>query len=270
MSFLDDLKKKAEAVQSAEQQAMERAKQLEDAYRTQISPKMKMIFSYLSDFIEQMKVVQMDIRVDYEYKGFCVRKGMRQGQYKIYIDSTTEPRKIHLKFQCEADEEIKFEIRNNDEVERIRNYFFDHQIQYRLNPIKDDRGMVIGGTFFVSKVVLIDFLFVAHMESSTIVILVNNFEGLTKQRLTVDPDKITGEFLDNLLKYIARASHDFGKLEISEDERRQIRENLRKQEVRKEVEHKQMEEQARKDAEAVTASKKESGLSKLLGCFKKD
>lgn len=271
MSYLDDLKKKAQAVQSAEQTEAARKVRLEEAYREQLVPKMKFIFSILNDFIENIKVVQPEILVNYEYKGFGVRKGMRQGKYQIFIDSNNEPRKIHLKFQCEADDDLRFELYNNQEVERQRSYFFDNQIQYRLNPIKDERQQVIGGIFIVSKLILIDFIFAVDIENSTLLALVSNFDGFTKQRLSIAPDKITDQFLDNMLKYIVRDSREFVHLEISEEERSRIRENLRKQQSQKQAENKLIADQANKEAEDASRQQKEKGLAgKLFGLLKKD
>jgi len=225
MSLLDELKKQAEAKQSQAQIDKQRQAELEARSRNEVLPKLVQIYSYLKELLRQLEILQTDVRVDYNLKGYGNLLGLRQEAYELHADSRENMTNLSLGYYCVGEGEIKFELDTRQQVEQQKDYFRQHDLAYTSRDYRDERHNITHALFTLEPRIRVVFDFQLSKDLVTILLTVRNYEGLGTHRYQLEPSRIDGDFLDELGKYILRRDNRFLKLDISEN----FRENLRQQ-----------------------------------------
>ncbi|MEM7543817.1 MAG: hypothetical protein AAF384_19845, partial [Pseudomonadota bacterium] len=83
MGLLDDLKKEADQKKAADAEAAKKAQASDETLRALIGPNIKKSYKYLGDLIEQLKVIDKDIEVDFNMPEIGNLKRMKQDEYVI-------------------------------------------------------------------------------------------------------------------------------------------------------------------------------------------
>ena len=87
MNLLDELKKQAEAKQTQQQIDKQHQAELMARSRDEVLPKLVQIYSYLKELLKQLEILQADVLVDYNLKGYGNLTGLRQEGYELRADS---------------------------------------------------------------------------------------------------------------------------------------------------------------------------------------
>lgn len=235
MSLLDELKKQAEAKQS--QQEIDRLHQaeLEARTRDEVLPKLVQIYSYLNELLKQVEILQDDVRVDYNLKGYGNLTGLRQEGYELRSDSRDKMTNLSLGYYCVGndDGEVSFEVETEQQVEQQKDYFKQHDLAYTSRDYRDERHHITHALFSFESRIRVTFDFQLAKDLATIVLTVRNYEGLGTNRYQLEPSQINDDFLDELGKYILRRENRFLKLDISENFREDLRQRLAKEDKKK-------------------------------------
>ncbi len=238
MSLLDELKKQAEAKQSQEQLDKQRQSWREARSRDEILPKLTQIYTFLSEFLKQLEILQADIRADYVLKGCGNLIGLRQEAYELRTDSRDNMTNVLLGFYCVDDSEIKFELETQQQVEQQKDYFKQHDLTYTSRDYRDERHNITHALFSFEPRIHVTFDFQLGSDLSTIMLTIRNHEGLGIHRYQLEPARVDDDFLDELGKYILRWDNRFLKLDISENYRENLRQKLIKEEGKKKTKNK--------------------------------
>lgn len=111
--------------------------------------------------------------------------------------------------------------------------------------------------FSVDNEVPVVFAFTANIEKSCIDLMVSNFDRIGVIRVQLKPEQVDEELLDRLGRYIIRQRSDFLELDITEEEREKIRQQVRESQLLRDCELHAAEARERAEALAVkTASRK--------------
>ena len=226
MSLLDELKKQAQAKQTKEQVDKQRQAELEARSRDEVLPKLVQIYSYLNELIKQVEILQPDVQVNYNLKGYGNLTGLGQGGYELRADSRDKMTNLVLGFYCTGEEEIKFQLETRQQVEQQKEYFKQHDLAYSSRDYRDERHEITHAQFSFEPRIRVSFEFQLAKDLATIMLTVRHYDGLGTRRYQLEPARIDGVFLDELGKYILRLDNTFLKLDISEDFRANLRQRL--------------------------------------------
>lgn len=226
MSLLDELKKQAQAKQTKEQVDKQRQAEMEARSRDEVLPKLVQIYSYLNELIKQIEILQPDVQVSYNLKGFGNLAGLRQEGYELRADSRENMTNLTLGFYCLGDGEIRFQLETRQQVEQQKEYFKQHDLAYSSRDYRDERHEITHAQFIFEPRIRVSLDFQLAKDLATIMLTVRNYDGLGINRYQLDPANIDGQFLDELGKYILRHNNNFLKLDISEDFRENLRQRL--------------------------------------------
>jgi hypothetical protein len=259
MSLLDDLKKEAQerlADDNAEQAALKK----EADYRERLRPAMVKILNYLSELTDQLKMLETDVRHDYDLPGMGTVEGLRQGGYVVNADSTENTKTIRLRFDCTDEREREFSVKPKSQADETRDFLETQTMRYAEWPIRDPVQGVIGLNFQLAVKVDINFIFKADLDQMAIALIISNFSDFKVEKSVVQPERVDEAWLDNLGNYLLRRRKNLYELEISDNDKAVIRKKLEEAERQRERE---MREAIQREQEEKEEARKNSLLGKL-------
>jgi hypothetical protein len=245
MSLLDDLKKEARRVQEENNEGLEAAR-LEELYQSRFKFPMQSIRSYLSELIEQLKILDHEVRQDYTLPGIGLVKGLRHSDYVVNTDSSDDTKIVRLRFNCVSDSEKEFSVMPKSKADEARDFLESQTIQYAEWPIRDHEQRVIGLNLQLTVTVKVNFVFQVDLDLGAIRLFILNFNGFVVEKSLVQPEKVDEGWLDTLGNYILRNRADLNDLEIDESTRSSIRQRLIESERQR---HQELQEALRREQE---------------------
>lgn len=229
MGLLDELRREADSRKTdAQRKHEQQARALED-FRTSISPKLLLTYRYLQELAEHLNVLNPDVKGLYLFPTMSQAVALRQGNYQVRSDTqhaTQETHETSLMFDCTRTADIIFSVDKEREITRCERALYDHGLEFHCRKIKNDRYEVVSGEFIVKPKVPIAIHFTADIPNATIHLHISNFEGLGVRQMTIKPDKLNEDFLDDFGNYLLRRKTDFMKLEMSDEARERLREQI--------------------------------------------
>ena len=227
---------------------------------------MHAILNYLSEFSDQLKVVDPDVRHDYSLPGIGEIKGLRQAGYIVNADSTDQTKTIRLKFHCMADSEKAYAVEPKSLADETRAFLHTQNMRYAEWPIRDNEQRITGINYQLQVKVEIHFIFQVDLEQSAIKMLIKNFNAFGVDRSHIQAHRINDQWLDNLGNYILRRNDKLHELEIKDSDKELIRKRL---EHEKKSRQQELELAAQREQEELEEKRRNSLLGKLKRFTKK-
>lgn len=242
MGILDDLKNQSEVQKAAEEQEKQRQSDLLKYYQENIHPKMLQLYTYLNEFIEHLNYTKNITKVSYPIAPNGGLIEFEQSDYKITIDSTKAIKDMNLRFSCKLNEPLIFELENSDRILSYTDLLHSYRIEFDRADTKDSDYQLISAKFKIIGPVSVNIILQADIETSSINMLLSNFEKPGASKHIFKERHITEEFIDDFGKFILRQNPDFLKLDIADEEKEKIRLKIqadmkRRQEELEEAEH---------------------------------
>lgn len=226
MGILDDLKNQSEVQKAGEAQEKQRQADLLKFYQENLHPKMLQLYTFLNEFIEHLNYIKSDTKVSYPVQPDGCMQEFAQGDYKVTIDSATEVKEINLRFYCSLKEPLIFELENSERIQRYTDVLHSYRIEFERTDNKDSNYELISSKFKVVGPVPVNVILQGDVATSSIHLILNNFEKSGVNKHTYKERHITEEFIDGLGKFILRQNPMFLKLDIEDEHKEQIRQNI--------------------------------------------
>jgi hypothetical protein len=235
MSLLDDLKKEALKRQEADSASSEEVR-LEELYQSRFRTPMQSILRYLSELTEQLKILDHEVRHDYDLPGLGMVRGLKHTDYVVNADSSENTKTIRLRFNCVSDNEMEFAVTPKPKADEACSFLDTQAMRYSDWPIRDHEQRIVGLNLQLTFKLKINFVFQADLELGSIRMLVSNFNGFKLEKSLLQPEKVDEAWLDNLGNYILRNRADMYDLEMDESLRSAIRQRLEEAKLERESE----------------------------------
>lgn len=226
MGILDDLKNQSEIQKAAEEQEKQRQADLLKYYEDNIHPKMLNIYTYLNEFIKHLNYINKVIKFSYPIAPDGSLREFEQSDYKITIDSTKAIKDLNLRFSCKLNEPLVFELENSERILSYTDVLHRYRIEFDRTDNKDSNYELISSKFKIIGPMSVNIIFQADIETSSINMLLNNFEKAGASKHIYKESHITEEFIDDLGKFILRENPEFLKLDIEDDHKEKIRQSI--------------------------------------------
>ena len=233
MALLDDLKAKSELRKSEERAERLHAEQLQAAYERYVKPKMRQIFNYLSQLVEEVNYLKPNTRVDFELPIYGRMLGLRQEEYRLTVDSIESMGQIVLRFRCTGGQAARFKVSPPSVADDLRDQLLDHAMKFNCRDYFDDLRAVIGQRFEVEGEIPVMVRVAADIERTLIHLHITNFDAPISRHAKYRPEQITPELLDDLGNYLLRKHTKLIQLPISEQERKELRQRMEREAKRR-------------------------------------
>jgi hypothetical protein len=222
VGLLDDLKREADRAREAKAAEEARRAELENIYRAEIAPRLAGIHSYLTEMVKHLEAVNWVVEAAYDFPGMDRLENLRQGNYRVFVDSHGSPRRVSLDCDCALPAERKFSVVAT-KADELRQFLIAQNVAFTDWPIRDKLGQVKAIMFQGRLRVRAGLLFEADIETSRIRVVSHNFEGLTTREYLFGYSSIDETWLDELGHYLLRKKTILGSLEISDETRQRLR-----------------------------------------------
>lgn len=226
MGILDDLKNQSEIQKAGEATEAQRQADLLKFYQENIHPKMLLVYTFLSEFTEHLNYMKTETEVSYPVHPDGSEQVFKQSDYKVMIDSATEVKEINLRFYCKLDEPLTFELENSDRVQRFTDVLHSFRIDFDRSDNKGSNYELISSKVKIVGHIPVNIILQGDIENSSIHLILNNFEKPGVSKHTYRERHLTEEFIDDLGKFILRQNPMFLKLDIADEDKEKIRQNI--------------------------------------------
>lgn len=226
MGILDDLKNQSDLQKAGEADEKQRQTDLLKFYQENLHPKMLQLYTFLNEFIEHLNYIKLDTKVSYPVQPDGSMQEFDQGDYKVTIDSANEVKEINLRFYCSLKEPLIFELENSERIQRYTDVLHSYRIEFDRTDNKDSNYELISSKFKVVGPVPVNVILQGDVATSSIHLILNNFEKSGVSKHTFKERHITEEYVDELGKFILRQNPEFLKLDIEDDHKEQIRQHI--------------------------------------------
>lgn len=255
MGILDDLKNQSQLQKAKEQQEQQRQADLVQYYQDEIQPKMLQLYSFMNELVEHLNYLNKETPVNYPVMPDGTMLVFNQSEYKVTIDSAKEIKNINLRFFCKLEKPLRFEIENEERIERYNEVLTSYRIPFDRKDTKDHDFKLIKASFEVSGPITAHIIFKGDVENSQVELLLTNVEKPGTQKHVLKDRHITETFIDGLGKYILRENPEFLKLKIDDEDKEKIRQRVQEDQLRRQMELEEAERlQAQEDQQQAQRS----------------
>lgn len=217
MAFLDDLKKEAEAQKQQEQLQTQTKLAAVSQNFLLVQVKFKEIHNYLLELVNQLNVLNLDLRRSYYIESFGMIDDYRPRDYALSVDSIRIGQKDYantllLRYKCASEKNIVIERTVPAQIDNLKDYLWQNNLKYQCTEFKNDRGLVARAIFNIASEIPVTLRFAADFENAKIFLQMKNFSGLTVSEYSYDAAEITQPLLDELAKYLVDKPNIFREL----------------------------------------------------------
>ena len=223
MGILEDLKREANNSRTERERAGLRRKELDKVYHDGICTSMLKIHNYLRELVEQLGLLEWPVVSAFNFPGIEKIDNLSQTNYRITIDSHNEPKLINLCFECAAHEEHTYNVMPKSAGDEACQFLATQKVVFTDWAIRDIHHNVIGTSIKCKLHVCAGLAFKADIGNEGIRVVSYNFEEPGERSFHSHYYSIDDHWLDKLGRYILRKDGSFAMLEISEEQRKQIR-----------------------------------------------
>ena len=226
MGLLDDLQTEVKKLKAEELEQDAELRAQEEFYIAQLKPAMILAYEYLSEIIENLKIVAPDVRPNYPFDPLEKQDvSLRQGDYEFDFDSARNPRQLNIYCTCRLENPIEFHVPTKDAVlkytELLEGYGFPFHCKNHLDKLYDIRG----GTFLLEGPMNVHIRILAHPADRCIYIIFRNLEDQPNKRYKFSPESIDNVLLERLASLLIRKESRLVEVQVCDD----VRDGLRRQ-----------------------------------------
>jgi len=231
MGILNELRDEANKQKEDDQLQAYSKELIADKYKNEILPKIQMIFNYFKEIIEHLQYLKNPIVVREYSKTYPQFGELQQQDYKLSSDDYggqtkfDEMKQVNIKFFCMGEDSFEFEAKSQHEIDQHVSIFTSKKIPFEWSRNYNNANQT-SATFVVSRKIPVRIAFGVDYEQSIINLQISNHLNFDVIKRSYKAPEITEELLDQLANFLLRKNNDFIAIEISEEERRQIRQKL--------------------------------------------
>jgi len=228
MSFLDDLKKEAAAARARQGAARDDVDEREEVFLNILRPRMRALYTYLRELVEQLPVLPAPTGLAYEVRGFGRLGDLTQGEYELKSDDPENLRKFTFQFVCRGDgKPLEMQQPDKRSYEEQREYLWRCNMRFTSKLSAGERG-----TIHLERAVPVSLEFEADAEASAIRLRIRNLERLGTISHTFAPRSVDEELMDELARMVLRKRNRFNELSgntVPDEVRARLRKQIERQ-----------------------------------------
>jgi len=210
MSLLDDLKKKAEQLQTDEQTRSAEASRNIAA----VDGKLRQIFSYLEELAKTLAVIKPEVSKPFILGAEGKFEGLRQSDYfadyrLCNLQNRDHFDNVSFLFKSTAERALNVEFDDALFAERFEKSLWGYNVPFKRDDSLNAQRKIVKVNFRVSPEVRSEFLFQGEHDAGRVKITCKNAGRFGQDELTFDAEEIDTAWLDELAKFIMTETNRF-------------------------------------------------------------
>jgi hypothetical protein len=227
MGLLDDIHKQADDKRQLLSEEEHLAYKQEKTYLEHINPRLKKVYSYFNELVNELNFLDNPVYCAYEIPGAGIQQGFYHGKYNIASNSSERMTEIRISFLCQRDKPINFiidnELRANTVIDDLHRFKVgsDHRPHFGQNGIRSGTQFDLTGQIPVHiKLYLVPGSIEIKLETF-------NLPSLGLFEKTFKPHELDDQFMEQLGLFLLRRENSIMKFDLPAQNRKVIQENLK-------------------------------------------
>ncbi|MDH5571913.1 MAG: FHA domain-containing protein [Gammaproteobacteria bacterium] len=201
MNILDELKRQAEKILKNSEQATGKNQTLNEFQHSEVISGLDRIHHYLIELLEQLRIVDPEIRANFEIQHVGSLSDLIQKNYRLYTEDTLTQLTIGLSFILYCD--------NDKRTIQNFNIAIQDQLKTKLHHLGLEIAASDSETPEVKGHISSTLLFKSDYTKNLIFFTINNFENNISRSYEIEPDNIDNAFLNSLGCFLLGKNNQF-------------------------------------------------------------
>lgn len=221
MSFLEDLRRKAEA--SKVQSALEEQAEINALSQNflLVQGKLREAAAYLTQLAEHLNVLQHKINRNYFVDGYGLLQNLSQREYAVSMEKITIDQKdfinlINLRFKCATPEPLAVEKVGVPLISSYKDYLWKNNLKYECTEYRDAKGQIARAMFSLAGEIQVHVTLSASFEDAVLTLTVRNFNGFTAEKFVYGVNELNVKLLDEFAKYLVEQPNELRYLGVEQ------------------------------------------------------
>ncbi len=227
MGLLDDIHNQADQKRQRLSEEEHLAYQQEKTYVEHINPRLKKVYSYFNELINELNFIDEPVYCAYQVPGGGIQQDFYHGKYNIASNSSNRMTEIRISFLCQRDKPIHFVIDNENKANAIIDDLHRFKVGYDYRPNYGQNGLKNGTQIDLTGQIPIHIKL--YLVPGTIELRLETFNlpslGLFEK--TFKPHEIDEKFMEQLGLLLLRRENSIIKYDLPAQNRKIIQENLK-------------------------------------------
>ncbi|SEH06155.1 hypothetical protein [Candidatus Venteria ishoeyi] len=207
MSYLDQLKKKADEVKAQAAAEGKDKAQLDAKMTQEVIPKMQVMYQYFHEMVQQLNYIKPDTKISYEVQGLGNYDELMQDEFILGNYDKTRHH-FFLRILCHKQRKVRFQIQSEEAATAQQEYLWKHNVQFKWAQINDKKERFLKAIFELQGRIVIELEFDAQYDDATIHLKAKNIHQLGRKDYIFQARDLSSEFLDKLAMYITYVADD--------------------------------------------------------------
>ena len=223
MGLLDDIHNQADEKRQRLSDEEHLAYHQEKTYIEHINPRLKKVYSYFSELVNELNFLDEPTYCAYEIPGAGIQQDFYHGKYTIASDSSHRMTEIKISFLCQRDKPINFVIENESTAAGIIDELHRNQVGLAHKPNFDSRGQRKGTRLDLTGQVPVQIRLFIVPGSIDIKLQATNMPVLGTFEKAFKPHEIDEQFMEQLGLCLLRRENDIMKFSLPIESGRWVR-----------------------------------------------
>ncbi len=228
MSLLDSMKKDVEALRNEEQAAAAVAAEKQKIYDELILPSIHKAFKWFREFFEHLEILEKEHRLTLDLPGFGKLRELKPGDFFFKVEGREQGGRMQCGRRVQGPP-VSFRLTSKLQVDAMVEYLNTTGLRYDKKTIKDRNEQPVGSFFEVTPDFTQSVVLRGDLESSSIDLVVRNFQRFGKEHLRLAHDQLDQDLLDRIGLFVLGREDRIQHSTMSDHLRREIQRKLEKQ-----------------------------------------
>ncbi len=228
MSLLDSMKKDVEALRNEEQAAAAAAAEKQKIYDELILPSIHTAFKWFREFFEHLEILEKENRLALELPGYGKLRELKPGDFFFKVEGKEQGGRMQCGRRVQGPP-VSFRLTSKLQVDAMVEYLEATGLRFDRKTIKDRNEQPVGAFFEVTPDFTQSVVLRGDLETSSIDLVVRNFQRFGKEHLKLAHNQLDQQLLDRIGLYVLGREDRIQHSTMTDHLRREIQRKVEKE-----------------------------------------
>lgn len=228
MSLLDSMKKDVQALRNEEQAEAARRAEKERIFEELIQPSIHKAFKWFREFFEHLEILEQENKLCMELPGYGMLRELTPGDFFFKVEGKEQGGRMQCGRRVKG-KPVTFRVADNTHVDAMVQYLETTSLRFDKKTMRDRLEQPSGAFFEVTPDFTQSVVMVGDLESSSIDLVVRNFQRFGKEHMKLAHDQLDQDLLDRIGLYALGREDRITHSTMTDHLRREIQRKLEKE-----------------------------------------
>ncbi len=228
MSLLDSMKKDVQALRDEEQAAAAIAAEKERIFDELIQPSIHKAFKWFREFFEHLEILEKENRLCIELPGYGMLRDLQADDFFFKVEGKEQGGRMQCGRRIKG-KPVSMRVSTNVQADAMVQYLDTINLRYEKKTLRDRMEQPAGAFFEITPDFTQSIQMKGDMETSSIDLVVRNFQRFGKEHMKLAHDQLDQDLLDRIGLYALGREDRIVHSTMTDHLRRELQRKLEKQ-----------------------------------------